>query len=115
MKKITFGEYLGQIIRLNNLSQKDAAKLLHLSPQTLSNYILDKRTPDLPTMIYIMRELHMDANRVFEIIQLDDASALRDDEIELIKYYRRLKTNYQSMVLDMMKGICKNEDTCKLD
>ena len=51
MKKKGFGEYLNQQIHMRNMTQKEVAELLHVSPQTVNNYVLNKRVPDLDMII----------------------------------------------------------------
>lgn len=109
MRERSFGAYLYHVIRMKNMTQKEAAKLLHISPQTLNNYILDKRYPDMEMMIHILKVFHLDANRVFQLEKEDASCALSIDEMQLIQLYRSLDLSHQKFVLNVMKVIPKKE------
>lgn len=111
--EFSFGDYLKQTILLSNLSQRQAAKLLHISPQAFHNYIANKRIPDMKTMAHIMQFFHMDANRVFHIQHHHDICQLSEDEIALIQKYRILKTQYQAMVQHFTQDLIQDERNVK--
>jgi transcriptional regulator with XRE-family HTH domain len=50
-KTITFGEYISYTRKLKNISQKDLATNLEISPQYLNDIEHDKRTPSAPQLI----------------------------------------------------------------
>lgn len=109
----TFIDYLNQAIKRRNLTQKEAAKLIHISPQTLSNYLLHKRTPDLKTMIHIMQVFHMDANRIFQLTPDENAMILEEAERNLIMRYRSLPSHVQITLQEIVKKLSegnKEED-----
>lgn len=103
----TFGYYLKMAILKNNLTQKEAAARLHLSPQALSNYILDKRIPDMETMIHILQVFHMDANLIF---QIKGKSMLLDEkESALITRFRTLEEDQKAFVIRILDMIPNNQ------
>jgi len=103
----TFGEYLSKVLQYHNLSQKQAASLLHISPQALSNYILNKRIPDMDTLAHIIRFFHIDANQLFYGTKNIDIQCLSSDEITLLSTYRKLDKKHQSYALAVVKNIPK--------
>lgn len=103
--ELTFGEYLSKVLNYHNLNQKQAASLLHISPQSLSNYILDKRMPDMNTICHIVRYFHIDANQLFYGSTNIDIQSLTDDEVELLKNYRQLDQKHKSYALAVIKNI----------
>lgn len=107
MKK-TFGNYLKTVILKNNLTQKEAANLLHVSPQALSNYILDKRMPDMKTMIHIFEVFHLDANQVFQLT--GKTVLLNSQEYELIHQFRKLDPQHKEFIAHMLLEIPKNKE-----
>lgn len=102
MKELNFGAYLHQVIRMRNMTQKEAAERLHISPQTLNNYIQNKRLPDMDTLIHILRVFHLDANRIFQLEKGQDFATLDEDEIRLIRMYRSLDLYHREFVLNML-------------
>jgi len=107
MRENTFGAYLLQVIRLHDLSQKEAAAMLNLSPQTLSNYILNKRIPDMKTLAHILNVFHMDANKVLQITDADVVLSLSQDEAALVSAYRQLDEQHRDYALKMIQSIPK--------
>lgn len=102
MKEQSFGEYLHQVIRIRNMTQKEAAERLHISPQALNNYIQNKRLPDMDTLTRILKVFHLDANRVFHLEDDHGSYALNKDEIHLIQMYRSLDFSHRKFVLSML-------------
>lgn len=102
----TFGECLLEAIQLRRLSQKEAAKMLNLSPQTLNNYILNKRTPDLHTLSHILEVFPMDS-KVFLAHDKKSDHACTQDEIELLRIYRSMKPSQRKFILLMLKEMPK--------
>lgn len=105
--ELTFGEYLSKVLHYHNLSQKQAAALLHITPQTLSNYILNKRIPDMNTLRHIIRYFHIDANQLFHGSKSIGIANLSHDELELLGVYRDLDERYKEFVLTVIKNIPK--------
>lgn len=103
--ELTFGEYLSKVLHYHNLSQKQAAMLLHISPQTLSNYILDKRIPDMNTLRHIIRYFHIDANQLFYGSKNIDIPCLTNDELKLLGMYRQFDEKYKRYVFAVVKNI----------
>lgn len=101
----TFGVYLSKVLHYHNLSQKQAAMLLHISPQSLSNYILDKRLPDMNTMRHIIKFFHIDANQLFYGTKNINFSGLEYDELELLHIYRQLDEKHKHYVMTVIKNI----------
>lgn len=103
--ELSFGEYLSKVLCYHNLTQKQAAALLHISPQALSNYILDKRVPSMETVCHIVRYFHIDANQLFYGSTHIGIQSLTYDELEMLKRYRRLDQKHKSYALAMIKNI----------
>lgn len=101
----SFGVYLAKVLRYHNLNQKQAAMMLHISPQSLNNYILDKRLPDMNTMKHIIKYFHIDANHLFYETKDLEFSQLGFDEIELLNLYRQLDEKHKHYVIAVIKNI----------
>ena len=102
----TLGSFIKESISSQGMTQKDAAKQLHLSQQTLSSYIHDHRVPSVECFIDMIRLLGMDLSVLlytssngsiyhkdiilFGLIRsLDDEG--KDLFIGMLKYYLRTK------------------------
>ena len=56
-KESKFGKQIKTLLQQRNLSQKQLADDLAISPSTLNNYITDKREPDFKTLLAIATRL----------------------------------------------------------
>ncbi|MCI8541472.1 MAG: helix-turn-helix transcriptional regulator [Erysipelotrichaceae bacterium] len=100
MKKKGFGEYLNQQIHMRNMTQKEVAELLHVSPQTVNNYVLNKRVPDLDMIIQIIDLFHMDINKVFHLSKkAHTILPLSKSETKLIRFFRIMDKKSQQYFL----------------
>lgn len=95
MKK-QLGDYILSAIEMANLTQKEAATLLNVTPQSLNNYIHNYRIPDVDTLCHILRFFHLDANQVLNIRQ-DYASQMlaSPEEARLLREYRQLDQEHK--------------------
>lgn len=103
--EMTFGEFLLQAIQLRNLTQKEAARQLNISPQALNNYILNKRTPDLHTLVHILEVFSLTAEVLFPHDQHDVNETLTAEEKELLQVFRQLKPKQRQFILHMLKEL----------
>lgn len=76
---INIGPIIKEAIEMKNMTQKEAAKLLHISPQVLSMYINNRRTPDLECVISMINVFEMDLKmlaRLADILSLKSKDLL---------------------------------------
>lgn len=103
----TFGECLLQAIQSRNLTQKEAAKKLSISPQALNNYILNKRTPDLHTLSHILDVFSLTLDEFFHQDKIHPHRCHTDEEIELLHVFRQMNPRQQEFILLMLKELPK--------
>lgn len=56
------GDIIKESIYRKNMTQKQVAKLLHISPQTLSNFVSNRRLPNLELFVQIAQLLDLDVD-----------------------------------------------------
>ncbi len=51
---MTFGKWLKIILKRNKVQQKDLAKEIKVSPNTITSWVTDKREPGVPNFIWLI-------------------------------------------------------------
>lgn len=77
---IKLGSLIKEAITMNNLTQKEAAKKLNISPQSLSMYVNDHRTPDLQCFIAMINTFHINFDL---LVKMGDVLSLSSKDILL--------------------------------
>lgn len=98
MNIAVFGTKLKEIRESKNLSQKDLAKLLHVSSQTISNWEISASFPSLPTFEKLVNVLETTPNYLTGCEELPeintnglDKKIVYDIQI-LVSDFKKLKT-----------------------
>ena len=107
MKRNQIDTDLGAAIKegiiLNNMTQKQLAKALHISQQTLSCYIHNQRTPNIHDLVAISQILNLD---IYVLL-----SVKKDipDHLDHIIYKNIMKLDYKGkkMVYDYVERLLK--------
>lgn len=76
----TIGKRINFLLELKEIKQSDLAKAINMANNTVSNYINDKRTPDLETLTKIANFLNVSAD--FLLMRTDDYSTLVTRELD---------------------------------
>jgi transcriptional regulator with XRE-family HTH domain len=98
----TIGERIKHIRKLENMNQTTLATLLGISQGTLSEIESGKSLPSLDVIIGMSDTFKLDLNWLINDSS-DKSSVLKEDEYEIISYYRKLETLAQEEVLDFLK------------
>lgn len=62
---IKVGKIIKSAIKRRKMTQKQVAKKIHISPQALSNYVTDKRMPDLECFFNLVDLLELEEYFMF--------------------------------------------------
>lgn len=92
---MSFGSKLKELREKKGLSQIEFAKLTNLTRSAISMYELEKREPNLNTLVTFAKFFDVDINTLLEFNNIIELSA---DEKELIKKYRQLPTDRKETV-----------------
>lgn len=77
---INIGPIIKEAIAMKNMTQKEAAEMLHISPQVLSMYVNNRRTPDLECFISMINVFEIDLKM---LVRLADTLSLKSKDILL--------------------------------
>lgn len=104
---IDIGGAIKEGIVLNNMTQKEVAKAIHVSPQTMSCFILNHRTPHIYDLVAIVQLLHLDIRIVLDL-KKDNAN-----QLDHIIYQKVIKLNnkHKEMINEYAEQLLKQEQT----
>jgi len=92
-----FAETLRQLIEEANISQKELAREIKMSPSTLANYVQGSRSPDYDTLMSIAGYFNVTTDYLlgFQPEKVDEYM-----EIKLIQIFRSLTPEQQQIYLE---------------
>lgn len=100
VKNMKFGEILKELLEQHNLSQKQLAESLNMSPSALSNYIQGIREPDYNTLILIAN--YFDVTTDFLLNHPHELNFSHSEEL-LIHIFRSLTDDQKEFYLEQGK------------
>lgn len=98
---MSLGENLRDILEQHNLTQKELATKLAITPSALGNYIQGTREPDYSTLIKIADYFHVTTD--FLLGHKVDANTLTHSEELLLHLFRTLNKEQQEFYLEQGK------------
>lgn len=105
-KENSIGDAIKEAIIFHNMTQREVAKAIHVSPQTLSNFIHNHRTPNTYDLIAIADFLRMD---IHELLGLSKGS---HDIMDYMIYEnaKKLDRNDKRLILSFMERLLEKKD-----
>lgn len=97
---MNLGTTLKKLLEQHNISQKDFARDLFITPSTLGNYIQNTREPDYQTLIKIADYFHV---TIDFLLEHDVGSHLTQEELLLINTFRSLTDDQKEFYLEQGK------------
>lgn len=92
------GDKLLFLIEKNEMNQKEFAALINVTPQSLNNYVKNKRVPDVDTINRICDVLGCSADYLFGR-QTGAYFPLSAEEKDLIKAWRNSDSDLKELIL----------------
>lgn len=105
-----FGDVLRELLEEHGISQKQLAQDLSLAPSTLGNYIRNLREPDYGTLKIIASYFRVSTDY---LLDYHDASQITHEEARLLKLYRSMNPDTQSLFCEqglLLLKYQKNEE-----
>ena len=99
-----FAETLRQLIEEADISQKDLAHEINMSPSTLANYVQGSRSPDYDTLMAIARHFNVTTDYLlgFELGNIDDQK-----EMKLMQIFRSLSPEQRDIFIEQGSAIVR--------
>lgn len=108
MKKL--GDVIQSALEMRNLTQKQAADDLNITPQTFNSYVKNHRYPDMAVLRSIAIYLDLDMNSILGLHPDEDAQLLSDRrEAILIKNFRSLDEKSKELLVEIVKLMSDNQ------
>lgn len=102
-----FGNILRELLEQHNMSQKDFARILNITPAALGNYIHNTREPDYKILLRIAE--YFDVSTDFLLNHHTTTSLSHDEEI-LLHVFRSLTPEQQEFYLEQGKIFIKQNN-----
>ena len=103
-----------------NLSQKGLSILIGVSRSTLAMWEIGAAQPDINSLIKLCEVLNVSANELLgtseKLIPPEiDGKMLNNEEIELIKDFRKCRPIFKSTIQSTIKNLLKADFDCRND
>ena len=105
---MAFGDKLLEILEEKEISQKEFASMLNISPSTLNGYIKNKRQPDFELVRNISFILDVSADHLLEC--RGNGIKLSVKEMSLIAKMRILSAEQQEIIYDLVNITAKKAE-----
>ncbi len=104
-----FGQRLKESIKKSDFTQKELAKMINISEDSMSLYVKEKKFPDVQKVFAICNLLHIEPNYLI----IGKNSDLTKEEEQLLRYYRNCTQDNQTIILNAAKGMQKEPESSK--
>lgn len=102
MKKL--GDVIQSALEMRDLTQKQAADDLNITPQTFNSYVKNHRYPDMDVLRSIAIYLELDMNSILGLHPDEDSHLISDrNEAMLIKNFRSLNEHEKEILIGIVK------------
>lgn len=99
-----FGDILRNLIDERDMTQKQLATELKISPSTLGGYIQNTREPDFETLKLFAKFFDVSIDY---LLSYDSNNEYSTDELELLRVFRSLTSKQQKIYLEQGKAFIK--------
>ena len=96
-----FHENLRSLLDEKDLTQKDVAVALNISPSTFGGYVQGTREPDFITLIKLAQYFHVTTDY---LLGVEDGNSEVPREKELLQIYRSLTKEQRSLYIELGKA-----------
>lgn len=93
--EIKLGPLIKEAIALNNITQKEAARKLNISPQSLSMYVNNHRMPDIASFISMINTLDINLGM---LIKMRDIFSTNSKDVLLMYAIREMNDNEKELL-----------------
>lgn len=97
--KSEFGRIFQIALERSGYSQKTAAELLHVTPQTINSYLNGRSIPNIETFSAMMKYFGIDMLQVFDLNPLPAKEEFNQEKI------CEIATNLSNQQITLIKGI----------
>ena len=103
---MNFAETLRRLIDEADITQKQLAKEINISPSTLANYVQGSRNPDFITLMAIARYFNVTTDYLlgFQLDKADD-----QQEMSLLQIFRSLSAEQRDIYIEQGRAFIRTK------
>ena len=107
---MNLGERIQYLLDEKEITQRELAEKLHLTPNTVNGYIKNRRCPDCATIVQIAQNLDTSSDFLLGNTSCHtfSSSAISPDETLLLNNYRGLNEEYKLILSEISSCLYRN-------
>lgn len=105
---MAFGDKLREVMEQKEIMQKDMAKKLNISRSSISDFITNRRLPNIMLVRDIAEELGVSVDYLLDYQPDPDSLAVSPKEAAMIDTFRRLPKEKQEVLLSLIEMLSQN-------
>lgn len=105
---MAFGDKLREVMEQKEIMQKDMAKKLNISRSSISDFITNRRLPNIMLVRDIAKELNGSVDYLLDYQPDPDSLAVSPKEAAMIDTFRRLPKEKQEVLLSLIEMLSEN-------
>lgn len=102
---MTFGNKLREVMEQKEIMQKDMAKRLNISTSSMSDFVTNRRLPNIMLARDFAKELGVSVDYLLDYQPDPNSLALSPAEAELIKTLRELPKESRDLLAKLIKAL----------
>ncbi|MDE7062385.1 MAG: helix-turn-helix domain-containing protein [Lachnospiraceae bacterium] len=109
---MNIGTRLRDLIEAENMTQRQLADILHISPSALNGYINQGKEPDYHTLALLASYFHTSTDYLLGLnnVRTHSFNSLSESEGELLGIYRSLSAHTQQIIYAELKAVYQLSD-----
>ena len=100
---MTFGEKFKQTLDQREITQKRFAMKMNVSESAISDYVNDRRQPNILLVREFAKELGVSVDYLLDYVPRSEKVALSPDEETMLTMYRALPKEQQSSLISLLE------------
>lgn len=105
---MTFGDRLREILEQKEIMQKKFAARLNISESAISDYVNDRRLPNILLVNDMAKELGVSVDYLLGYQPAPESVAVSPREVGLIQKFRALPKEKQDIMISLMEMLSEN-------
>lgn len=104
---MTFGQRFKQVLEQREITQKSFANRLNVSESAISDYVNDRRLPNVLLIKDFAKELGVSVDYLLDYQPSSDSVTVSPKEAELVRDFRTLSDEQRKMIAALVKMLAE--------
>lgn len=105
---MTFGDKLREIFEQKEIMQKDIAKKLNISRSSISDFITNRRLPNIMLVRDIAKELNVSVDYLLDYQPDPKSVTTSPKEAAILEKFRKLSKEKQEVLISLLEMLSEN-------